>query len=50
MRIVDAEIFTLVIAPESQNSQHRFEQSALIGSVEIDRIDILDSLGGSRRT
>src|SRR5258708_5767504 len=45
MRIIDAEDLHAVLTPESQHAQQRFEQSALIGGIEIDRIDVLVFLG-----
>src|ERR1700724_778322 len=45
MRIVDPEDLHAVIAPESHHPHQLLEQSALIGGVEIDRVDVLVFLG-----
>src|SRR5271167_1262444 len=45
MRIVDAEDLHAMLAPESHHPHQLLEQSALIGGVEIDRINILVFLG-----
>src|ERR1700758_2527755 len=45
MRVIDAKDLHAVLAPESHHTQEGFEQSALIGSIEINRIDVLVFLG-----
>src|ERR1700674_4767438 len=45
MWIVDPKNLHPVLAPESYDPQHLLQQSTLIGSVKIDRIDILVLLG-----
>src|SRR5258708_17602470 len=45
MRVSDLEDLHAVIAPESHHPHQLFEQSALIGGVEIDRVDVLVFLG-----
>src|ERR1700722_2261820 len=45
MRVIDPEDLHAMIAPESHHPDQLLEQSALIGGVEIDRVDILVLLG-----
>src|SRR5277367_1700575 len=45
MRVIDAEDLHAMRAPETDHAHQLLEQAALIGSIEIDRIDILVFLG-----